>query len=193
MSTTSLKDRRKLAAARRYRPSGAEVIVFPADGEGDHGPEIMPRPTDLQLEVTYATGDLVTWFCDDWWLESLRRWKDYPLTIHIQRTPEALLHETVLYELEMVRRLAVPWRLIGHCYLSDVGHPLLLPRVATSQYDEIRIIDANRPATDEFAVHAAKLSLSEVFARLRDIQATEQVSRPLFTRAPDPDAAHATT
>lgn len=193
MSTTSLTDRRKVTAARRHRPSGAEVKVFTADGDGAHGPQIAPRPTDLQIEATCANGALVTWFEDNWWLETLRRWKDSALTIHIQRTPDALLNEMVLYELDMLRRLGVPWRLVGHCYLSDIGHPLLLPRVAMSQYDEIRVIDANRPATDEFEVPATKLTLEEVFARVVEIQTAEQVSRPLLTRAADPDAVPAGT
>lgn len=193
MSTTSLTDRRKVTAARRHRPAGAEARVFAADGDGAHGPQIAPRPTDLHIEATCANGALVTWFDDNWWLETLRRWKDCALTIHIQRAPDALLNETVLYELDMLRRLGVPWRLVGHCHLSDIGHPLLLSRVATSQYDEIRVIDANRPSTDEFEAHAAKLTLAEVFARVREIQTAEQVSRPLLTRAPDPNAAPAGT
>lgn len=188
MGTASLMERRKVAAARRHRPAGTQVRVFPADGDGAHGPDTAPRPTDLHLETTYEDGLAVTWFDDNWWLETLRRWKDSPLTIHIQRTPDALLHPIVVHELEMVRRLVVPWRLVGHCYLSDIGHPLLLPRVAVSEYDEIRIIDTERPHTGDFEALPAKMALPEVFQRVRDIQAAEQVSRPLLTRAPDPDA-----
>lgn len=193
MSAPSLMERRKVAAARRRRPSGTQIREFPASGEGSHGPETAPRPTDLHLETTYEDGRVVSWFNDNWWLETLRRWKDRALTIHIQRTPDALLHSMMAYELEMVRRLEVPWRLVGHCYLSDIGHPLLLPRVAVSQYDEIRIINADRPSTADFEVRPPKLTLQEVFDRVREIQAAEQVSQPLLTRAPDPDATPRTT
>ena len=188
MSATSLMERRKVTAARRHRPSGPQVRVFPANGEGSHGPDTAPTPSDLHLEVSYEDGRVVTWFDDNWWLETLRRWKDRPLNIHIQRTPDALLNPMVTHELGMVRRLMTPWRLVGHCYLSDIGHPLLLPRVATSQYEEIRIIDADRPCANEFETRPSKLTLREVFDRVRQIQAEEGVGHPLLTRAPDPDA-----
>lgn len=192
MSAPSLMERRKVTAARRHGPSGPQTRLFPADGEGSHGPDTAPRPSDLHLEVTYEDGRVVTWFDDNWWLETLRRWKDCPLTIHVQRTRDALLSPMVTHELEMVRRLMTPWRLVGHCYLSDIGHPLLLPRVATSQYDEIRIIDADRPSTDECETRSPKLTLQEVFDRVRQIQTEEGVSHPLLTRAPDPDAPRRT-
>ncbi|NOS99612.1 MAG: hypothetical protein HOP29_03190, partial [Phycisphaerales bacterium] len=137
MNTPTLLERRRLTTARRHRPSGPTAMVFRAGDGGVHGPDKPPRPTDVHLETTYPDGTLVEWFNDNWWLESIRRWKDRPLTLHIQRTPAALLHEDVAYELEMVRRMETPWRLVGHCYLSDIARPDGIRRLAVNHYDEI--------------------------------------------------------
>ncbi len=186
MEVSSLAERRMVATARRRQPGGIHVVEFPATGEGSHGPNQGPHPEELRLETTYDNGQISVWFDDNWWLETLRRWKDCSLAIHILPTPDALLHPIVQYELEMVRRLQTPWRLIGHCCLSDIGHPLLMPRVAVNPYDEIRIIDRERSSTDSYEAHPAKLTLDEVFERVRTIQSAERVSAPLLTRAPEP-------
>ena len=86
----------------------------------------------------------------------------------------------------MLRRLQTPWRIIGHCYLSDIGHALLLPRVAVTHYDEIHVMDGDRPESKAFNLRPPKLTCEEVFDRVREIQAAEEVSRPLLTRAPAP-------
>ncbi len=186
MESPSLLERRKVARSRRRRPTGMQVRVLVATGDGALGPETGPTPTDLRLETTYEDGSIVAWFDDYWWIELLRRWKERPLTIHMLPTADALLHPVVLHELEMVRRLTTPWRLIGHCYLSDIGHPSLLRRVAVNPYDEIRVIDADRPSTESFETAAAVLTLSEIFERVHEIQRDEQIPKPLLTRAPKP-------
>ncbi len=185
MERQSLAERRKVATARRRRPTGFQILKFAAVSDGSHGPDVGVCPEALHLETTYKDGQIVTWFDDNWWLETLRRWKDRSLTIHIMPTADALLHPTVLHELEMVRRLQTPWRLIGHCYLSDIGHPLLLPRVAVNHYDEIRVIDKDRPSSDSREARPSKLTLKEVFDQVRTIQSAEKVSAPLLTRAPE--------
>lgn len=184
MEASTLLERRKVAAARRRRPAPANVRVFRAAGEGEHGPESDIHPTELRLEVTFPDGRLAVWFDDQWWMETLRRWKDQALTIHLLPTPDAVLHPVVLHELEMVRRLQTPWTVVGHCHLSDVGHPLLMPRLAVSPYDEIRIVDAQRPAAEGYESQSAGLSLAEVFDGVREIQAGHHVAKPLLTRSP---------
>ena len=186
MECQSLAERRKVAAARRRRPTGFQIIECAAAGDGSHGPDIGVCPEALHLETTHQDGQIVAWFDDNWWLETLRRWKDRSLTIQIMPTADALLHPIVLHELEMVRRLQTPWRLIGNCYLSDIGHPLRLPRVAVNHYDEIRVIDKDRPCCDAYEARPSKLTLDEVFDQVRTIQSAEKVSAPLLTRAPEP-------
>lgn len=187
METPFLRERRKVAVGRRRRPTRANVRVFSAECDGSLGPETDPPPTDLRLDTTYPDGSIVAWFNDYWWIEVLRRWKDRPLTIHVLPTPDAVLHPAVLHELEMVRRLMSPWRLIGHCYVSDIGHPSILRRVAVNPYDEVRVIDSDRPSSDAFGTASAVLTIAEVFKRVHEIQRDEQTARPLLTRAPVPD------
>jgi len=184
METPPLMERRKAAAARRRKPRRPQVREFAATGDGDHGPDTVPYPTELRLETTYDDGRIATWFDDTWWLETLRRWKDRSLTIHVLPTPEALLHPIVLHQLEMIRRMLTPWRVIGHCYLPEIAQPILMPRLAINQYDEVRIIDAQRPETEERDVRPARMTLDEVFERVRVIQIEQQADRPLLTRAP---------
>ncbi len=188
MNAATLEERRKVTAARRYSPAGVESLVLSATGDGSIGPETGPRPSDLHLEITHENGDTVAWFDDNWWLATLRRWKDRPLTIHIQRTPQALLSDEAIMGLRMARRMQVPWRLVGHCYLSDLSSALLIHRLATSPYDEVRIIEADRPAMNGQAGRSSNVTLHEVFDRVRKIQEGEQAAYPILTRAPNPDA-----
>jgi hypothetical protein len=187
MDTTTLTDRRKLAGARRRKPTRPEVFELPANDGGRRPREDGPRPSELRLETTYPGGRIVEWFEDNWWLETLRLWKDRRLAIHILPTPDALLHPIVLHEIEMIRRMETPWTVIGHCYLSDVNHPTLVSRVATSPYDEVRIIDALRPVTDEYDVRPGKFSIAEFLDQVRAAQITERAVTPLLTKAPDPN------
>lgn len=186
MEVQSISERRKVATARRHRPIGIHVREIPAGGDGSHGPEIGPYPQDLKLEVTQENGQIAVWFDDTWWLEALRRWKDVSLNLHILPSPDALLHPIVLHELDMVRRLQLSWRLIGHCYLSDIAQPTVLQRVAVNQYDEVRVIDRDRASTDAYDARPAKFTFAELNEKVRALQAMEKVSTPLLTRAPAP-------
>lgn len=186
MDAPPLMERRKAAAARRRKPVRKQIREFAATSDGEHGREEVPYPTELRLETTYVDGRIATWFDDAWWLETLRRWKDRSLTIHILPTPDALLHPIVLHELEMVHRMLTSWRVIGHCYLPDIAQPILMPRLAVNQYDEIRIIDTERPESQDQDIRPARMTLDEVFERVRVIQIEQQTHRPLLTRAPDP-------
>ncbi len=188
MQVESITERRKVAVARRHQPAGVHTVEFPAWGDGGHGPELGPHPDELRLEVTGEDGLIVDWFDDNWWLESLRRWKDRTLAIHLLPTPDALLHPQVTHELEMVRRLNTPWRLIGYTYVSDIGHASVIRGVAASRYDEIRVIDQQRPSTESFEVGLATLELADVLEEVRHAQASEQVGGPMLTRAPLPRA-----
>ncbi len=184
MEVRTLADQRKVAVARR-RPAGRfQLLEVPADGDGDHGPVEGPFPDELRLELTTPVGQLVNWFDDAWWLETLRRWKDKTLAIHVLPSPDALFHPCVLHELEMVRRVQAPWKLIGHCYRSDVAHPMLVQRLAINPYDDIRIIDADRPATDAYEVRPSRMSFVELYEQVRTTQSAERSDGPLLTRAP---------
>ncbi len=181
----TVTDRRKLAGARRRRPTRPEVLEFFADGDGRHGPENGPPPSEIRLETTYPNGQVVNWFDDAWWLETLKRWKDRRLAIHLMPTPDALLHPIVFHEIEMVRRMETPWSVVGYCYLSDISHPMLISRIAASPYDEIRIIDAMRPETTEYDVRPGKFPLLDLMERIKAVQKQERAAKPILTRAPD--------
>ena len=186
MKVESLADRRRVASSRRRRPAGIHVLEFLAMGDGAHGPNTGPFPEELRLEATYENGQISSWFDDHWWLETLQRWKSRPLTIHILPSPEALLHPIVLHELEMVRRMGIAWKLIGHCYLSDIAHAQMIERAAVNQYDEIRMIDEDRASSESYDVRPAQLTTAELFEEIKTIQSMEKVSAPLMTRAPVP-------
>lgn len=180
---TAEKDR-QVATARRRPPSGTKTIHIKADSDGDITDELGLYPTDIKLEATLEDGQIAQWFSDDWWIDMLQRFKDRSLSLHIMPTTDGLLHPIVLHELEMVRRLQTPWRLIGHCYLGDVGHSMLVSKVSLSPYDEIRVIPADRPESDRTVKREAQLTFEELAEQVRTVQIAEKTVYPLLTRAP---------
>ena len=186
MDVITSEQNRMVATARRRAPGGIKTVHIKADSDGTLGDELGLFPTDIRIEATYDDGQIATWFSDDWWIELLQRYKDRPLTLHMMPTAEALLHPIVLHELEMVRRLQTPWRLIGHCYLSDIGHPMLISKIVASPYDEIRVVTENRPNNGKAVLRTSQLSLAELLERVKSQQMAEQSVYPLLTRAPSP-------
>ncbi len=182
---TSEQDRR-IATARRRPPAGTKTTLVEATSDGDITNELGMFPTDIRLETTFDNGQISPWFVDDWWIAMLRRFKDHSLSLHVLPTTDALLHPIVMHELEMVRRLQTPWRLIGHCYLDDVGHSMLVHKISLAPYDEIRVITADRPQDDRSVKRVAQLSFEELAKRVRTQQIAEKMVYPLLTRAPLP-------
>ncbi len=186
MDVITSEQNRTVTAARRRAPAGTKTIHIKADSNGSLGDELGMFPTDIRIDCTYDDGQITTWFSDDWWIDLLQRFKDRSLNLHIMPTAEALLHPIVLHELEMVRRLQTPWRLIGHCYLSDVGHPMLVNKIVFSPYDEIRIVTDERPCNGSAVKQSASLSLAELLDRVKTQQIADRTVYPLLTRAPAP-------
>ena len=92
-----MRDQERRVVSKGRRPPGERVQRrFLADGDADHGDEAAPLPDEVTLELTDAAGQLAGWCDDAWWLESLRRWKDRSLTVHILPTPDAMTTPVIL-------------------------------------------------------------------------------------------------
>ena len=134
------KRRREIAHCRR-RPVKPQRIHFPADGIGEIIEVEPAKPIELCIEATDAAGTLVPWLTDEWWIRTHSFCKDRIVTVVILPTPRSLLDTVVLYQLEMVRRIAPRWRIIGYAKISDVLEEPNVERWVHTPYDEIRLCE----------------------------------------------------
>jgi hypothetical protein len=176
-------ERRAAVQSARKRPSAPHRRTFTAEGDGKHGPEDAPPPTDLFLEATHPSGEIATWFDDIWWMESLRRWRDLPLVIHLVPSEAALLHPVVLHQVAMVARVAPNWRVVGYGYATEIGGDAAIERLATSTYDEIDFVEGLRPGGPGSAPPRHALRIQDLFSRVRRIQRELGATRPVLVRA----------
>ncbi|MHC4064786.1 MAG: hypothetical protein ACYSUQ_14665 [Planctomycetota bacterium] len=179
-----MRKQQREAAAGRTRPAEPHRIAFPADGNGDPGPKDAPPPSELLIEATDPTGEVVDWFDDVWWMELLSRWKDDRLTVHILPTEAALLHPVVLHHVSMIKRVTPGWRVIAHGYCCDVNGDAAVEALATSAYDEVRLLDGARPNAAGTQLPAHALRVEDLFSRVRQIQRRQGTTRPVLVRAP---------
>lgn len=170
---------RAMLSAQRRRPGQLSLARVGFDSDGALGD---PPPTQVDefiLEATNPDGEAADWFCDKWWTLVLDVWVDHPLTVRLLPTPDALLHPVVVHHLEMLRRIAPVWRLVGMAYLSDVQADRDAERVVSSPYHEIRFIDASRnklPITD------VRWRIEQLFGRIRRQQQLCAATRPALIR-----------
>ncbi len=134
------KRRREITQCRR-RPVKPQRIYFPADGIGDCIEVEPDKPIELCIEATDAEGKLVPWLTDEWWIRTHSFCKDRTVTIVILPTTRSLLDSVVLYQLEMVRRIAPKWRIIGYAYATDTKSETNAEAWANTPYDEIRFCE----------------------------------------------------
>lgn len=173
--------RRSVAELRRKPdpPSPDRIVHLSFEGGHEAALEDSAPPAELRLEGTCASGETPDWLDDFFWMDVLRRWSTLPLSIHILPTYESLLHPMIGYQMEMLRRVAREWRLIGHCYLSDLEPEGRPARMAMTVYHEIRIIDGRRPGCPP---SAHPLKIEEVIATMRQVQAATGRRTPIFAR-----------
>lgn len=141
MDARTREESRREVAQSRSKPVKPQRIYFPADGLGECV-EVEPhRPLELVIETTDAEGNVVPWLCDEWWIQVQSVCRDRTVTVVILPTPNALFDEVVRHQLEMVRRIAPRWVIMGYIRAADVVKGpdgdawLVLP------FDEIRIYE----------------------------------------------------
>ena len=134
------KRRREITQCRR-RPIKPQRIYFPADGIGECLEVEPEKPIELCIEATDAEGKLVPWLTDEWWIRTHSFCKDRTVTVVILPTTRSLLDSVVLYQLEMVRRIAPKWRIIGYAYATDTKSQSNAETWASTPYDEIRFCE----------------------------------------------------
>jgi hypothetical protein len=191
MESSSRLDQRKATAGTRKRPRPHHMIRFAAACDGQLGPDGTPTPTDVLIEATDADGETVAWFDDWWWMECLSRWKNDKLTVHILPSPAALLHPVVLHHVQMVRRVAPTWRLVGHCWLAELDLDASPPALARSPYHEVRVIDSPMPDAGVNRNPNAAPRIEDLFGRIRQEQRAIGATLPALVRATEsPDAGY---
>ena len=188
MTSWTLAEARTTAQARRRRPG--EAVRLPANipdeeetqsqSPEDRIPEI--PPSELWLDATDVDGEIASWFEDGWWTEVINRWGEDPLTIHISPTPASLLHPVVLYGVEMVRRVAPRWRIVGHAYAEEVCLDSTVEAIARSPYHEVRFIDTPRPETPPAARVDPPFPVEELMSRVRRAQLAVRRTWPVLVR-----------
>ncbi len=189
METSTWVDQRRAAAARRERPRPQHGIRIEAASDGSLGPTDAPTPTDMYLEATTPDGETASWFDDWWWMECLSRWKNDHLIVHIQPTPAALLHPVVLHHMEMVRRVAPNWRVIGLCWLEELDLEASPEAIARSPYHEVRISDAPMPQAAAEANPNRPARIQDLVGAVRRAQKAIGRTLPVLTRESQPPPA----
>lgn len=191
MDSSSQVEQRSATAGTRKRPRPQHMIRVAAASDGQLGPEGTATPTDVLIETTNADGDTAVWFDDWWWMECLSRWKNDKLTVHVLPSPAALLHPVVLHHVQMVRRVAPTWRLVGHCWLADLDLDAAPPALARSPYHEVRVIDAPMPNTSLNRNPNAAPRIEDLLGGVRREQRALGVTLPALVRTTEsPDAGY---
>lgn len=169
---------------RRCRPSETVARYVDFGGGGRFGDVSSPVTLDLTVEATNEAGELAEWLDDDWWMGVLHRVSDSRVTIHVAPCRGALLHPVMTYQLEMLRRVAPTWRLVGYAFRGDVrgsSHAALLAR---SPYDEVRFHDTPRSSASRLDEFELPVPLAKLFGEVRSIQSKLRSARPVLVRLP---------
>jgi hypothetical protein len=157
-------------------------MFIPFEGRMPLVPDDIDPPTEMHLEPTSAEGETALWLDDFFWLDLIRRWPQRQLTIQYKPTCRGLLHPVVLHQLTMLRRVAPEWRLVGHCFVSDLADDTLISQAALSLYHEIYIRDCDRPGV---TVDASAPSLEVILTRAAKVQAAARRTSPVITAEMD--------
>ena len=176
-------DMRRATEGSRQAPSEPTRIVATFDN-GALGENIEPGPIVLTIEATNGDSGLAPWLDDIWWTEVIQRWADCHVTVCIAPTPGALLHPVVLHQVEMLRRVVPDWRIVGHAHVDDVASDHDAIRLATAAYHEVRLLDQPRPGMASSDRCTWKLTLEELFGRVRNEQSRLGVTLPVLVRLP---------
>jgi hypothetical protein len=175
-------DRRREVQARRRPP--AEPVCLEATFDDDRILEVSEddAPDEIKVHLTNENGELGEWVTDQWWSQFLRMWGHAPLTVKIAPTPAALLNPIVLYQIEMLHRVAPRWRLIGYAYADEVRDSEDVEAIAQSAYHEIRFLDRPRPGSARAPSSGNVRSIEGLLADIRRVQAEVGATRPILVR-----------
>jgi hypothetical protein len=172
------------AEQRRQKPRLPSVLQFAFDGNAALPPGESPPPDQLHLEPTHDSGEIALWLDDMWWIDAIRRWRDRPMAVHLMPTPFALLHPVLLHQMDMLRRVVPHWRRVGHGYLDDVLTDDDMARIASSPYDEVRIIDGPRPGMHKPAAELRGVAFPSLLLRVTRLQSAIRATKPVLVRIP---------
>jgi len=187
MDIPSWVEQRQAAAGLRQGPRRARTIRIAASSDGSLPPPDDVKPTDILIEATDPDGETSVWFDDWWWMECLSRWKDDVITMHILPTPAALLHPVILHHVEMARRVAPQWRVVGHCWLAELDPDSASDAIARSPYHEIRVIEGAVP--DPARQNPRRIAaIQDLIRPVRLLQRESGRTLPVLVRASVPVA-----
>ncbi len=185
MNTNEQMAVREAAQKERHAPREPVCLTASFDGSGDLGGAAPAGPKELTIEATNREGELAQWFDDYWWIDLIERWGFEQVTLHIAPTPGALTHPVVLHQMEMVRRVAPRWRIVGHAYRNDILSDETIESLASSPYHEARFIDQTRPDVPTPARGGSfDWAIEVLFGRIRREQTRIGAARPVLVRLP---------
>jgi hypothetical protein len=173
-------------ATRRLRrpPVNPVHLRVPVESNGELAEEVPSGPVELTVEVTDGEGRPADWLDDGWWTTAIERWGEDTITVHIAPTPDALLHPLTLHQLEMLRRVAPRWRLVGHIFAESVNSESDVGLIAASPYDQVRFLDSScSPQARSNGERPGPL-VEEILGKIRREQAELGVTRPVLVRLP---------
>lgn len=173
-------------ATQRCRRGPRETPRLTAhfDGSGDLGKDLPTGPLELTIEATGEDMELAPWLVDEWWTELIQVLADSQVTVHVAPTPGALLDPVVLYQLEMLRRVAPNWRLVGHAFTDDVATDAAVSDLVRSPYHEVRFADDPRPDAGPMERRSWKPSVDKLFGQIRQQQSRLGKTTPILVRLP---------
>lgn len=184
MADARIEPDRSLTERRRHRPREPLHVDVRFDGTTNFPEEATPGPVELCIEATNDEGALAEWCGDDWWAIVLQRWGDDEVTLRVEPTPGAMFHPILRYQMEMLRRVAPRWRLLGHMFRDDVVDDETFAILATAPYHEVCVFDDRRPSVVDAPRKAFVASCAELFARVRERQNKAGLTSPVMVRLP---------
>ncbi len=180
---TGIRDKqRKETMQRRQKPGNSRIIRIPFGGFKEFKIDANDPPTELHLEPTGDSGETALWLDDHFWMELIQAWSKHPLSIHFLPTPDSIPHPVILHQINMLRRVTPSWRLIGHCYLSDLSKEGRITQVALSVYHEVRIIDGIRPGKNQ---NGRPLKIQDALSKIRQVQTANNRTTPIVACCQD--------
>jgi hypothetical protein len=177
MSTLLRKEQRMSTMQRRRKPGNERCLQFAFDAEGSLAGLDGDAPQEIHLEATNTDAEAAPWLDDYFWMELIQRWSDAPISVHFQPTKGSLLHGIIIHQLNMLRRVVPHWRLIGHCYLSDLEAEGVIEQTAVTVYHEIHVIDGRRPGAVD---SRHPLRVEDAVATMRKVQRANKRNTPII-------------
>ncbi|MHC5112770.1 MAG: hypothetical protein ACYTHJ_23185 [Planctomycetota bacterium] len=173
---------RNAAIGRRVPPGRATRIVLKPDGKGLFPETLEPGALVLQIEATTPSGELASWYVDEWWSEVIAHLADRDVAVHFEPSPSSILHPVVMHHVSMLRRVVTHWRVVGYGYRSDVMSDDDVAVLATSGFHELRFLDVRRTNAAHPDRQLFDQPIEDLFARIRRVQQARGATRPILVR-----------